>query len=53
VEEMTDRLAGDVWAAMDEPSREHLFDTLRRLSTLLENPAGIRYPNPIGVSRPA
>jgi hypothetical protein len=53
VEEMTDRLAGDVWAAMDEASREHLFDTLRRLSTLLEHPDGIRYPNPIGVSRPA
>jgi hypothetical protein len=53
VEDMTDRLAGDVWAAMDEPSREHLFDTLRRLSTFLEHPDGIRYPNPIGVSRPA
>ena len=53
VEEMTDRLAGDVWAAMDEPSREHLFDALRRLATLLESPDGIRYPNPIGVSRPA
>ncbi|MFZ0181487.1 MAG: hypothetical protein WAL84_16705 [Candidatus Dormiibacterota bacterium] len=53
VEEMTDRLAGDVWAAMDELSREHLFDTLRRLSRLLEHPEGIRYPNPIGVSRPA
>jgi hypothetical protein len=53
VEGMTDRLAGDVWAAMDKRSREHLFDALRRLSTLLENPDGIRYPNPIGVSRPA
>jgi hypothetical protein len=53
VEEMTDRLADDVWAAMDERSRERLFDSLRRLSTLLENPDGIRYPNPIGVSRPA
>jgi hypothetical protein len=53
VEEMTDRLAGDVWAAMDERSRERLFDSLRRLSTLLENLDGIRYPNPIGMSRPA
>jgi hypothetical protein len=53
VEEMTDRLADDVWAAMDDRSRERLFDSLRRLSTLLENPDGIRYPNPIGVSRPA
>jgi hypothetical protein len=53
VEEMTDRLAGDVWAAMDEPSREHLFEILRPLATLLEHPDGIRYPNPIGVSRPA
>jgi hypothetical protein len=53
VEEMTDRLAEDVWAAMDEPSREHLFDSLRRLATLLEDTDGIRYPNPIGVSRPA
>jgi hypothetical protein len=51
-EEMTDRLASDVWEAMDEPSREHLFDTLRRLATLLESPDGILYPNPIGVSRP-
>ena len=53
VEEMTDRLAGDVWAAMDEPSRDRLFEILRRLATLLESPDGIRYPNPIGVSRPA
>ena len=53
VEEMTDRLAADVWAAMDERSRERLFDSLRRLATRLENPDGIRYPNPIGVSRPA
>ena len=53
VEEMTDRLASDVWEAMDEPPREHLFDSLRRLSALLEDPAGIRYPNPIGMSRPA
>jgi hypothetical protein len=52
VEEMTDRLAGDVWAAMDEPSREHLFVSLLRLSMLLESPDGIRYPNPIGMSRP-
>ena len=53
VEEMTDRLAADVWAAMDERSRERLFDRLRRLATRLEDPDGIRYPNPIGVSRPA
>ena len=43
VEEMTDRLASDVWEAMDEPSREHLFDTLRRLATLLESPDGIGF----------
>jgi hypothetical protein len=53
VEVMTDRLAGDVWAAMDERSRDRLFEILRRLATLLEHPDGIRYPNPIGVSRPA
>ena len=53
VEEMTDRLAADVWAAIDERSRERLFDRLRRLATRLEDPDGIRYPNPIGVSRPA
>jgi hypothetical protein len=53
VEQMTDRLAGDVWEATDEPAREHLFASLHRLSTLLEDPDGIRYPNPIGVSRPA
>jgi hypothetical protein len=52
VEEMTDRLAGDVWEALDEPSRVHLFARLHRLSTLLEDPDGVRYPNPIGVSRP-
>jgi hypothetical protein len=52
VEAMTDRLASGVWEAMDEPSQEHLFDTLRRLATLLESPDGIRYPNPIGVTRP-
>jgi len=52
VEEMTDRLAGDVWEAMDETAREPLFASLRQLSTLLEGPDGIRYPNPIGVSRP-
>jgi len=53
VEETTDRLASDVWEEMDEPSREHLFGALHRLSSLLEHPDGIRYPNPIGVSRPA
>jgi hypothetical protein len=53
VEEMTDRLAGDVWEAMDETVRAALFARLRQLSTLLEGPDGIRYPNPIGVSRPA
>jgi hypothetical protein len=53
VEQMTDRLAGHVWEAMDEPSRERLFAGLHRLSARLEDPDGIRYPNPIGVSRPA
>jgi hypothetical protein len=52
-EEITDRLAEDVWAAMDDRPRERLFEILRRLATLLESPDGIRYPNPIGVSRPA
>jgi hypothetical protein len=52
VEEMTDRLSGDVWKAMDEPARDQLFATLRKLSTRLEGPDGIRYPNPIGVGRP-
>lgn len=53
VEDTTDRLAGDVWAAMDDASRELLFNRLRRLAALLEDSDGIRYPNPIGVSRPA
>lgn len=53
VEDTTDRLAGDVWEAMDEESRKRLFGSLRRLSSLLEKADGIRYPNPIGVSRPA
>jgi hypothetical protein len=53
VEEMTDRLAEDVWLAMDARSRDRLFDILHRLATLLESPGGIYYPNPIGVSRPA
>lgn len=53
VEDATDRLASDVWVAMEEPRRDRLFDQLHRLSVLLESPDGIRYPNPIGVSRPA
>jgi hypothetical protein len=53
VEEMTDQLAGDVWEAMDGESREQLFAGLRGLATLLESHDGIRYPNPIGVTRPA
>jgi hypothetical protein len=53
VEETTDRLAAAVWEALDAARRERLFSLLRRLSILLENPGGIRYPNPIGVSRPA
>jgi hypothetical protein len=52
VEAMTDRLSGEVWEAMDEPSRGRLFATLRKLATRLEGPDGIRYPNPIGVPRP-
>ena len=49
---MTDRLAADVWEALDETSRERLFASLRKLASLLEGDDGIRYPNPIGVSRP-
>jgi hypothetical protein len=52
VEAMTDRLAADVWEALDETSRERLFASLRKLASLLEGDDGIRYPNPIGVSRP-
>jgi len=52
VEEMTDRLAADVWEAMDSDAREQLFTDMRRLARLLEHPDGIRYPNPIGVPRP-
>jgi hypothetical protein len=52
VEAMTDRLAADVWMSLDETSRERLFASLRKLSMLLENEDGIRYPNPIGVPRP-
>jgi hypothetical protein len=52
VEEATDRLAGGVWAALGEARRERLFGMLHSLATRLEHPEGIRYPNPIGVSRP-
>jgi hypothetical protein len=50
---MTDTLAAGVWESMEVPKREHLFEQLHGLATLLEHPEGIRYPNPIGVSRPA
>lgn len=52
VEEVTDRLAAPVWESIDASQREHLFEGLRTLATLLEAPDGIHYPNPIGVSRP-
>jgi hypothetical protein len=52
VEEMTDRLASEVWDAMDPDARERLFTQLRRLARLLEHPDGVYYPNPIGVPRP-
>jgi hypothetical protein len=52
VEETTDRLAVGVWEVLGESRRERLFDLLHRLATRLEHPEGIRYPNPIGVSRP-
>jgi hypothetical protein len=53
VEEMTDRLAAGVWESIGASQREHLFDQLRALAIGLEAADGIRYPNPIGVSRPA
>lgn len=53
VEETTDCLAAEVWEVLDVARRARLFSLLRRLATLLEHPDGIRYPNPIGVSRPA
>jgi len=53
VEATTDALATDVWEATDEAKRERLFSLLRRLAVRLEAPDGIRYPNPIGVPRPA
>ena len=53
VEDMTDRLAGESWEALDEWPRERLFETLRRLATMVEAPGGISYPNPIGLPRPA
>ena len=53
VEEATDRLASGAWEALSEARRERLFGLLRDLATRLEHPEGIRYPNPIGVSRPA
>ncbi len=52
VESATDRLAGGVWDAFPEARRERLFGLLHDLATRLEHPEGIRYPNPIGVSRP-
>jgi hypothetical protein len=52
VEETTDHLATDVWRRLDIVRRERLFFLLRRLATLLEDPDGMRYPNPIGVPRP-
>lgn len=53
IEDTTDNLASDVWEMLEVPERARLFKSLYRLSTLLEDPDGIRYPNPIGVSRPA
>jgi hypothetical protein len=53
VEDTTDRLAAGAWDAFDGTRRDRLFDLLRRLATLLEHRDGIRYPNPIGVDRPA
>jgi hypothetical protein len=53
VEDTTDHLAAEVWDAFDGAQRARLFSLLRRLATLLEHPDGIRYPNPIGVGRPA
>ena len=53
VEDMTDRLAAEVWEALDPAPRDRLFDRLHRLATLLEGPGGISYPNPIGVPHPA
>lgn len=52
IEDTTDNLASDVWERLEVPERARLFKTLLWLSTLLENPEGIRYPNPVGVSRP-
>jgi hypothetical protein len=52
IEETTDNLASEVWETLEAPERERLFEALFRLSTLLEGPDGIRYPNPIGVERP-
>lgn len=52
-EEMTDRLAAGVWESIDASQVDHLFERLRGLAIRLEAPDGIRYPNPIGVSRPA
>jgi hypothetical protein len=52
IEDTTDNLASEVWETLEAPERARLFTALRRLSTLLEDPDGIRYPNPIGVSRP-
>ncbi len=52
VEEMTDRLAAGVWESMDASQRERLFGLLRELAGRLEAADGIRYPNPIGVTRP-
>ncbi len=53
IEDTTDNLASDVWERLEVPERARLFTTLLRLSTKLEDPDGIMYPNPVGVARPA
>jgi hypothetical protein len=53
VEETTDHLANDAWNRVEMVRRERLCHLLRGFAVLLEAPDGMRYPNPIGVGRPA
>lgn len=53
VEETTDHLATDAWKRIALVRRERLYHLLHGLAVLLEDPDGMRYPNPIGVGRPA
>ena len=53
VEDMTDRLATDVWESVNtQRARPSVRDPAPACDACSRHPDGIRYPNPIGVPRP-